>query len=69
MSLTLLKKQQKELILSTLRNCDGNLSQTARQLGIGRTTLYRLMRKYHISIERTAVIENMESIDETRNGS
>ena len=32
----------------TLEHCQGNLSETARALGIGRTTLYRKLEKYRI---------------------
>ena len=35
-------------IQGALETCDGNVSAAARQLGIGRTTLYRKLEKYRI---------------------
>ncbi len=37
--------QIRELIISSLERCDGNYSAAARELGIGRTTLYRRMQE------------------------
>ncbi len=36
-------------ILRTMESCAGNLSLTARTLGIGRTTLYRKLRRYGVA--------------------
>jgi DNA-binding NtrC family response regulator len=36
-------------ILDTFRRHDGNKARTARALGIGRRTVYRLLEKYGIS--------------------
>lgn len=43
-------RAEKETILRALRQANGNISQTAIQLGVSRPTLYRLMEKYDISI-------------------
>ena len=39
---------EKHVILEALRKSKGNLTQAATELGIGRTTLYRKMKKYQI---------------------
>lgn len=43
-----LEQTEKEAILRALAVCGGNVSQTARQLGIGRTTLYRRLRRWQL---------------------
>jgi len=45
---TSLRSYESELIERILRETKGNVSQTARTLGIGRDTMYRKMRKYGI---------------------
>ena len=42
-------ESEKQLILETLKRCGGKRTETARQLGIDRTTLYSKMRKFKIS--------------------
>ena len=37
---------EKRTIEEVIRRCDGNMSKVAKELGIGRTTLYRKMEKY-----------------------
>lgn len=37
---------EREAIVETLEGCGGNLSEASRRLGIGRTTLYRKLRKF-----------------------
>ncbi|MCZ7615842.1 MAG: hypothetical protein M5T52_20395 [Ignavibacteriaceae bacterium] len=39
---------EKQLIQSTLRKYNGNRSQTATELGINKTTLWRKMKKYKL---------------------
>jgi two-component system response regulator HydG len=39
---------EKEAILATLEDCDGNKSETARRLGIDRKTLYKKLQNYEI---------------------
>ena len=41
-------EQQRELLLEALRRCFYNKAETARALGISRTTVYTRMRKYGI---------------------
>lgn len=43
-----LEEMERELIAKALRNCNGNLSTVAVQLGITRQTLYNKMKKYGI---------------------
>ena len=39
---------EKRAIAQALVRSDGNLSQVCRELGIGRTTLYRKLKKYEL---------------------
>jgi len=48
--LTNLNEVEKKAIEETIRKNGGNLSKAARELGLGRTTLYRKILKYHIKI-------------------
>jgi DNA-binding NtrC family response regulator len=41
-----LESVEKDLLVAAIRFTDGNLSAAAAQLGLGRTTLYRKMKKY-----------------------
>lgn len=41
----------KKCLIQTLDSCGGNLSDTAKRLGISRSTLYRKLKKYDISPE------------------
>jgi len=43
-----LKDLERMAIKAALERTDGNLSQAMRQLGIGRTTIYRKIKKYGI---------------------
>ncbi|KPU42308.1 acetoin dehydrogenase operon transcriptional activator AcoR [Oxobacter pfennigii] len=42
---------EKQAIEKTIEETEGNLRMTAKILGIGRSTLYRKMKKYNINIE------------------
>ena len=44
MNAPLLRDQQREAARRAAQAADGNLSPAARQLGISRTTLYKLLR-------------------------
>ena len=44
---------EREMIRQILESCGGNMSETARRLGIGRATLYRKLKKYGLAIART----------------
>ena len=43
---------EEEVLKQALRVNKYNMSSTASKLGIGRTTLYRKLQKYHIKVER-----------------
>ena len=43
-----LEEMEKRTIRRALEVCDGNLSDAARRLGIGRSTLYRKMDQYSL---------------------
>ncbi len=44
-----LEECERELVLRAVELCRGNLSEAARRLGIGRTTLYRKLERYGVS--------------------
>jgi DNA-binding NtrC family response regulator len=44
-----MEEAERQAILDALASCGGNQSQAAQRLGVGRTTLYRKMKKYGIS--------------------
>ncbi len=46
-----IEDNQRQLIMDTLRECQGNMSTAASVLGVGRTTLYRKLRRYNISLD------------------
>lgn len=55
--LSTLNQAERALMLKTLRSCGGNISNAARCLGIGRTTLYRKLALHGIdlgSVRKTA---------------
>ncbi|MEG1905290.1 MAG: helix-turn-helix domain-containing protein, partial [Bacteroidales bacterium] len=43
-----LEELEKTAIANAIRNCDGNLSLVAQQLGITRQTLYNKIKKYNL---------------------
>ncbi|MBC8417944.1 MAG: sigma 54-interacting transcriptional regulator [Desulfobacterales bacterium] len=44
---------ERDTIHQVLEACGGNMSETARRLGIGRATLYRKLKKYGLVMART----------------
>jgi transcriptional regulator with GAF, ATPase, and Fis domain len=46
------EKLKEEAIKHALAKTDGNIVEAARKLSIGRATMYRLMEKYNLEIER-----------------
>jgi transcriptional activator for dhaKLM operon len=40
---------ERQVILETARYCNGNVSEMAKMLGIGRTTLWRKMKQFNIA--------------------
>jgi transcriptional regulator of acetoin/glycerol metabolism len=49
--LTIMKKNEIDIILDVMSETNGNIKQTAERLGIARSTIYRKLKKYGISIE------------------
>jgi two-component system NtrC family response regulator len=43
---------KQQLLLSTLRTCQFNITQTARSLGISRPYVYTLIKKFDIELPR-----------------
>ena len=43
-----MEEMEKQAIQNAIRNADGNLTQAAKALGVGRSTLYRKMEKYKL---------------------
>lgn len=50
-----LKELEKMFLVQALKLNKFNLSNTASQLGIGRTTLYRKLQRYRIKVDKTTV--------------
>lgn len=48
-ALTPVEAAERDVIVTVLRACNGNKVTAAAKLGIGRTTLYARIRRYHIS--------------------
>jgi DNA-binding NtrC family response regulator len=48
-----LAEMEKNAILSALAKTSGNMKLSAKALGIGRTTLYRKLKKYNLPFKRT----------------
>ena len=47
----LLDEGQRSIIIKALSENDWNFTQTAQELGIGRTTLWRKVKKYNLTRE------------------
>jgi transcriptional regulator of acetoin/glycerol metabolism len=47
-----IEKLEEEALRKALLECEGNVSLTARKLGIGRATIYRKAKKYGLPILR-----------------
>lgn len=47
-----LEKLEVEILHKTLLEFEGNVTQTAKKLGIGRATIYRKAKKHHLPISR-----------------
>jgi transcriptional regulator with GAF, ATPase, and Fis domain len=48
-----IEKRKEQAVRHALKVTGGNIAEAAKKLGLGRATLYRLMRKYRISGRRT----------------
>ena len=44
---------EREKLLRTIRECDGNMSRAAEQLGVSRNTLYRRCKRLGIAPPRS----------------
>lgn len=49
---TWIEKLEEEALRQALLECEGNISQTAKKLGIGRATIYRKAKKYGLPMLR-----------------
>ena len=47
-----IEKLEIEVLRKTLLEYEGNISQAAKKLGIGRATIYRKAKKYHLPMSR-----------------
>jgi len=45
---------ERRYVTETLERCDGNVSRAAKEIGIQRTNLHALMRRYGISVDKLA---------------
>ena len=41
-----MEELERRALVEALERCDGNVAEVVRQLGIGRTTVYRKLKKY-----------------------
>ena len=48
MSIRTLASVERELIIDALEECNGDRVEASRQLGIGKTTMYRKLREWGI---------------------
>lgn len=46
------EKAEKEAVISAIRYCHHNMTQTAKVLGVSRVTLYRIIEKYQLSFSQ-----------------
>lgn len=44
----LMQQTEKDLVLRAMQHCRGNKTEAAKRLGINRTTLWRILKKYHL---------------------
>jgi two-component system, NtrC family, response regulator AtoC len=61
----LLDNNQRQLIVQALNENDWNYTRTASDLGIGRTTLWRKIRRYDLNREQTAGVLATKDTDES----
>lgn len=47
-----IEKLEEEALRQALLECEGNISQTAKKLGIGRATIYRKAKKYGLPMDK-----------------
>jgi transcriptional regulator of acetoin/glycerol metabolism len=50
-----LKEEEKTLIMKALKECKGNISESARKLQISRSTLYRHIKELRLSFQKTTL--------------
>jgi transcriptional regulator of acetoin/glycerol metabolism len=62
-----LDELEKQTILKTIKMCRGNVTRVSEILGISRTTLWRKMKSYSISLENDTLLEHdMNLLEETK---
>ena len=54
---------EKKIITESLNKCDNNLSEVAKSLDIGRTTLYRKIEQYNIPLDKQIEHDRDENIE------
>lgn len=57
---------ERSVIETTLQRVDNNVSEAARQLGISRVTLYRLMQKYNLRLHSMPAHQRKSSLGQER---
>ena len=50
-SIYIVSDLEKEMLIERLRATNGNISQTAKELGVARTTVYRKLRRFAINLD------------------
>ena len=49
-----LRRSQRQTLLEVLRETAGNVSETARRLGVARSTVYRMLERHDLRVNRSA---------------
>lgn len=62
-TLSKMKRLEIESMIEVLEQCEGNVSECCKVLGIGRATFYRRMKKHHLLIERKIQSGQLSPID------
>lgn len=50
---SIINRNEKEIIISVIAKCEGNITKACKELGISRPTMYSKIKKYNIDLEKT----------------
>ena len=49
---SIINRNEKEIIISVIAKCEGNITKACKELGISRPTMYSKIKKYNIDLEK-----------------